>query len=219
MKLLSCYTPSHKVFLDAFNTIHDVDEDVQVILKELPQECPSGEFAEDGWKLTTAKKFEFILEELTKCEPEELLAFSDIDIQYFKPISNLVEKALKDNDIVFQNDYYGHACTGFFFMRNCDAVRKLLFQAMMIIPEWRDDQEATNKLLPNGDVRYGLLPPQFFTFGMFYNHWQGQENFPLPEGIIMHHANWVKGIEKKEKLLTIVRRIYDNQRSTKSETA
>jgi hypothetical protein len=78
------------------------------------------------------------------------------------------------------------------------------------IPKWRDDQEAMNQVLPTWNGRYGLLPAQFFTFGSFYQHWdETKTDFSLPKGIVMHHANWVKGIENKLKLLTLVREIYD----------
>jgi hypothetical protein len=217
MKLLTCYTPSHKVFIKSFQTIHDVDPEIHTIVRELDQECPTGTFAEEGWKITTARKFDFILEELDKAEEGELLIFSDIDVQFFRPISTFAEKALANHDIVFQNDYYGHACTGFFYMRNIAEVRKLISAARMIIPQWRDDQEAMNKILPTWEGRYGLLPPQFFTFGMFYQHWDGQDQFPLPPGIVMHHANWVKGIEKKRELLNIVKNIHTYEESIKSD--
>lgn len=209
MKLLTCYTPSHERFVKTFDTVLDVEPDIELIVAKFDQECHTGVFADKGWRQTTARKFEFILEQLYKAEFEELLIFSDIDIQFFAPFTQYAEKVLNGHDIVFQNDYYGHACTGFFYMRNNPAVRALLEKALSIIPESRDDQEAMNKVLPTWSGSYALLPNQFFTFGSFYNHWNGELDFPLPEGMIMHHANWVKGIEKKEQLIKVVRNLYE----------
>lgn len=210
MKLITCYTPSHEVFLPHFHTLHQVDDRINLWDEEFEQECPTGEFADEGWNDTTRRKFELIRGVLRDSNEGELMAFSDVDVQFFRPISNLAEMALKDNDIVFQNDYYGHACTGFFYMRNNRSIRDLMDKVYDEIPNWRDDQEAMNKVLPIWNGKYGLLPNQFFTFGSFYQHWdETKTNFPLPKGMVMHHANWVKGIENKLKLLTLVREIYD----------
>ena len=212
MKLLTCYTQSHSVFLKHFATLYDLNDDIEIILKLLPQECPTGEFADAGWKLTTARKFVFILEELDKCKEGELLIFSDVDVQFFRPITPLAEKALANHDIVFQNDYIGHACTGFFYMRNNESVRNLIAKALALIPTSRDDQDAMNKILPTWEGKYALLPVEFFTFGIFHQHWHEKYiDFPIPDGIVMHHANWIKGIEKKLKLLITVRSIYENR--------
>ena len=61
MKLLTCYTPSHKIFLPQFLDTLD-QEGLDVIIREHPQECPTGEFASEGWNRTTKRKFEFITE-------------------------------------------------------------------------------------------------------------------------------------------------------------
>lgn len=208
MKLLTCYTPSHKIFLPQFFDTLD-QSGLDIIIREHPQECPTGEFASEGWNLTTKRKLEFILEYMEKMEQGEHFIFSDIDVQFFDKPQNYDAKALHEKDIVFQNDYYGHACTGFFYAKNNDNVVQLLGHAVSNIEKYRDDQEAVNHYLKECQTNYGLLPPQFFTFGMFYNHWHGEKEFPLPDKIIMHHANWVKGVDNKIELLQTVRDIYN----------
>lgn len=214
MKLLTCYTPSHKVFLNQFMDSLD-QTNLDVVIRMHEQECPTGEFASDGWNRTTQRKFEFLLEEMANATHEDIMIFSDIDIQFFQPPQLFAERALVGSDIVFQNDYYGHACTGFFYFRNNEKVREFILKAIEEIPKWRDDQEAVNKMIVNQgyDIQYALLPKEFFTYGSFYNHWEGQDDFPLPKNMVMHHANWVKGIESKIKLLRVVRNLYniDNQ--------
>lgn len=211
MKLLTFYTPSHEIFVEQFkNSLPD--DNLEVIYHTYEQECPTGEFAEEGWNTTTRRKFEFIAEVMMSLEEDEVFTFSDIDIQFFKPITKLAARATAEHDVVFQNDYYGHACTGFFFCKNNPNTRRLIAECIRDIHNHRDDQAVMNHILQGGlapYVNYALLPPQFFTFGMFYNHWHGETEFPLPPGIVMHHANWVKGIDNKIKLLQTVRNIYN----------
>lgn len=211
MKLFTCYTPSHNVFVKQFFDSLD-QEGLDVIVKEHEQECPTGEFASSGWNITTKRKFEFLLENMEKMEVDEQFIFSDIDVQFFDKPQKFCNKALEYNDIVFQNDYYGHACTGFFYAKNNERVVKLLSTACDTIIRYRDDQDAVNHILMlYPEIKYSLLPPEFFTFGMFYNHWQGEKDFPIPDKIIMHHANWVKGVDKKLELLQTVRDIYNKR--------
>lgn len=213
MKLLTCYTPSHKIFLSQFFETLD-QSGLDVIIRQHSQECETGEFASEGWNTTTKRKFQFLLEYMYKMEPDEEFIFSDIDVQFFQNPKIFCRKALRDRDIVFQNDYYGHACTGFFYAKNNAAVTNLISNAVAVIKEHRDDQAAVNHLLKSHKIEYGLLPPQFFTFGMFYNHWHGEQEFPLPDNIVMHHANWVKGVENKIELLKVVRDLYNRKHAS-----
>lgn len=213
MKLLTCYTESHRVFLRSFFGSLDQSNGLDVVIRQHPQECPTGAFADAGWNDTTKRKFEFIEEQMHFTPEGEPMIFSDVDIQFFQPLTQFAEKALKEVDVVFQNDYYGHACTGFFYIRNNQSMRDLISEVIFEIPNWRDDQEAMNKvLIKNRSYNYGLLPPQFFTFGSFFKHWEGEQDFPLPPNIVMHHANWVKGVDKKVALLKTVRSIYERNR-------
>jgi hypothetical protein len=214
MKLLTCYTPSHKVFLPQFFDSLD-QTDLDVVIRMHPQECPTGEFASEGWNTTTQRKFEFLLEEMNKADYNDIMIFSDIDIQFFQSPVPFAERVLKDTDIAFQNDYYGHACTGFFYFRNTELIADFIQHAIKEIPNWRDDQEAVNKILQgDSSLDYMLLPKEYFTFGSFYKHWEGEQMFPIPDNIIMHHANWVKGIDKKLELLRVVRNQH-NQKQVK----
>jgi hypothetical protein len=145
-------------------------------------------------------------------DKNEEFIFSDIDVQFFDKPQKYCKKALSYLDIAFQNDYYGHACTGFFYAKNNDSVKYLISTSLSQIEHHRDDQAVVNHLLKfNLHVKYGLLPPEFFTFGMFYNHWHGEKEFPLPDNIVMHHANWVKGVDNKIDLLKTVRDIYNRK--------
>jgi hypothetical protein len=215
MKTYTFYSETHKVFLPWFNTIKEVEPDVDVEYLEVTQTCPSGEFAEEGWNKTMADKVEYVLSAFD--HPDEYFIYSDLDVQFFQPITPLAQKVLAKHDIVFQNDSNGVRCAGFFYCRKTESTKKLFQKTLEIIGKHRDDQPAIHEILTNElvDVKTAFLPPQFFTFGAFYQHWNGQQVFPLPKGIVVHHANWVIGIDNKLKLLQAVRNNYNNKNFVK----
>ena len=47
---------------------------------------------------------------------------------------------------------------------------------------------------------------------MFYKLWDNDQNFNIPSKIVMHHANWVIGVNNKIKLLEATRSNYEQQR-------
>ena len=63
-----------------------------------------------------------------------------------------------------------------------------------------------------------LSPSKFFTIGhvLYLNNkagkrWEEGGGFPIPDTILMHHASGVVGLEKKLKLLDIVRTRVNNK--------
>lgn len=213
MKLLTCFTESHKVFLNQFLQSLDCNG-LDIILREHSQECRTGEFASEGWNITTRRKFEFILDCLEMTVADEAFIFSDIDIQYYKSPKLFCDQVLSECDIAFQNDYYGHACTGFFYAKNNNKVKNLLNISIENIDKFRDDQEVVNHLLQNQkiDINYKLLPKEFFTYGMYYSHWDpSKKEFKVPQNMVMHHANWVIGIDNKLDLLNAAKENYNNK--------
>lgn len=212
-KILTFYTDTHIPFLELFmKTLAEVDRgNLDVIARKYAQECPTGEFASDGWNQCMHRKIEFILHYMKSMDEGEKFIFSDADVQFFRSPAPYIDKVLDGQDIAFQNDYYGHACAGFFYARNNRKVEDFFYEVLDNIKDNRDDQDTINKLLPQKKVDYALLPPQFFTWGSFYNHWHGETEFPLPEHLIMHHGNWVMGVDKKMELMQTVREVYERQ--------
>ena len=206
MKIYTTFSKSHECFLPWFKTIYDVEPSADVTFYEIEQKCKTGEFKSEGWNDATAEKLKHIIQIFDE-DKNDYFIFCDIDVQFFKPFTHLIERVLQNHDIVFQNDYYGAQCTGFFFCRNTPQIKVVFEKALEINSQYRDDQEAIQASLNlnNKNIRHALLPPEFFTFGMYYDMWNGQDNFLLPKNIILHHANWALGIQNKLKLLQIVR--------------
>ena len=210
MKIYSAYSKSHEIFLPWFETIKVVEPDIEIEYTKIEQKCSTGSFKDEGWDEATQQKIEVLLSIIDTDDGSDFFIFSDVDIQFFKPVYNLGKIALKNHDIVFQNDYGGGPCTGFFYCKRNIKTRKLFEEASKFKI---DDQNATQyalRLLP--EVQYALLPKEYFTYGMFYRHWDGDQNFNIPSNIVMHHANWVKGIDKKLELLEATKQNYINQK-------
>jgi hypothetical protein len=208
MKIYTTYSETHKVFLPWFNTIKEVEPSITPEYIEIEQKCKTGEFASDNWNEATKQKISALLD-IISSTTDDYFIFSDVDVQFFKPVWDLGARALENHDIVFQNDYYGLQCTGFFYCKNNDKVKKLFNQALEIHEQYRDDQtsiQAALNYIPG--LRHALLPKEYFTFGMYYNHWHGQRDFKVPSKMVVHHANWVKGIANKLELLKATRYNY-----------
>lgn len=210
MKIYSTYSDSHTIFLPWFNTIKNVEKDIEIITKKIEQKCPTGEFNSEGWNEATKQKIEFLID-IVSSNDDDMFIFSDVDVQFFKPVCEIGKQVLSSYDIVFQNDYYGGECTGFFYCRKNIATKKLFEYALKIHNSHRDDQTSIQSALRATNINYALLPKEFFTYGMYYDHWKGQEVFRLPKNIVMHHANWVVGIENKINLLKAAKNNFDNQ--------
>ena len=213
MRIYTAFSETHKIFLPWFNTIKDVETNVDPVYFVLEQQCPTGEFASEGWNAATAQKLEKILgifDDTT--DTSDYFVFSDVDVQFFKPIYELGKKALSNHDIVFQNDYYGAQCTGFFYCKKNKNTKKLFQRALETNHLHRDDQTSVQSVLREfPEVKHALLPKEFFTYGMYYDHWHKQEHFFVPRNMVMHHANWVMGVNNKIELLKATRKNYEQQ--------
>jgi GR25 family glycosyltransferase involved in LPS biosynthesis len=217
MRIYSAYSESHGVFKPWFESIYNVYPEIDIKYSLLDQSCQSGEFRSHGWDDVTLNKLKKILEIFDdNSNNDDYFIFSDIDIQFFKPFHQEIENLLQNNDIVFQNDYASGPCTGFFACRKTNIMKQFFNRALEIFHT--DDQVTVHNTLkefPN--IKFDLLPKEFFTYGVFNNgEWDYPENniidFKIPSDIIFHHANWTIGIDNKLKLLNFVKDNYNNQR-------
>jgi len=132
--------------------------------------------------------------------------FADPDIQFFRESWEGIAAALEGRDIVFQKDSpRGIACTGFFACRGNEKVLRFWLKARALHP---DDQIAANRLLRRRDcdVRWGFLPDTFMSGGTLTGKlWAPGMALPLPEGMVLHHANWTIGLPNKLAQLRYVR--------------
>jgi hypothetical protein len=212
MKIYTTYSQTHKVFIPWFDTIKIIEPKLTPVYTELEQSCSTGEFNSDGWNKVTRQKLQ-TLSDITYSDSGEFFIFSDVDVQFFKPVWDLGKRVLENHDIVFQNDYYGDQCTGFFYCKNNERTKQLFKEALKIHHLHRDDQTSIQAALNMVQgLKHALLPKEYFTYGMYFDHWHGQSDFLVPKNMVMHHANWVIGVDNKIKLLEATRNNYKQQR-------
>jgi hypothetical protein len=199
MKLYTIYTESHKGMYENY-FLKTISDEFEIIPSEIPQECPTGEFYENGWDKTCYRKTELYLK---ACEENigETFIFSDVDIQFFGKIKDVLLEELGDFDIACQNDTGNYYCSGFFICKSNE--RTLNMFREMLKNYQKDDQTTLNNHIHMVNSKF--LSNKFFTIGHTLNAvWAGQE-FSINHEILVHHSNWVVGIDKKIKLMDIVR--------------
>ena len=205
MILHTLYSESHRVLFERYFRPSIQDKDLHFIFDEVPQEA-EGTFLKDGWHTAMIRKFKLCEQLSSKSEP---FIHSDSDVQFFKPIKQLVEEALKTVDMAFQHDGDKHLCAGLFCAKPSPRVSELFRVVQEIIRDRNiESKQALNLLLRTkdlpydfSDIKYGYLPNTWWTHGSeTMKVWEGGDINP-PLDIVAHHANWVYGVEAKIKLL------------------
>jgi hypothetical protein len=208
MKLYTIYTESHRHMYENY-FLKTLPDEFEVVSLEIPQECSTGEYYAEGWDKTCYRKVE-LFEKACEENMGGVFAFSDVDIQFFGKIKEAMLAELGDHDIACQNDTAGYHCSGFFICRANERTLKM-FREMKKNYD-REDQTTLNNHI--GMVRSKFLSHRFFTIGHLLNTaWTGQE-FDLKYEILMHHSNWVAGVENKARLMDIVRKKASERVST-----
>jgi hypothetical protein len=166
---------------------------------------------------TVSGKIPMILNKLNQMEGDEYLLYSDVDVIFLKPIKDLLVEEMGDSDIVFSDDD-GKICTGFIFMRNNDKVRIFFENIKKNYSLGGGDQMNTRSFARNHkvDIKYKLLSLKFFNIVMvsylikdrrtnkFLSKLFVKSVELFPDPIVMFHANYLLGIDEKEKWLEMV---------------
>ena len=198
MNLYSIFTPSHRHMYENY-FLTSIPDEFKLHIKEIPQECPTGSFYQEGWDKTCFRKVEFF-EEICKENFGDMFIFSDVDIQFFGNFKDQMIEELGDCDIACQDDITTFS-SGFFICKCNDTTLKM-FQNMKEFYN-REDQTSLNDQIHI--AKHKFLSKRFFTFGHIVPRpWNG-EDFDIPDDILVHHANWVAGIDNKIKILDLVR--------------
>ncbi len=222
IKLYAIYTPSHeKLAHDWF--LPSIQDDYQLVLEKWEQTESSGNaFMENGWMEAIFKKVDFIIRAV-KENWGGIFVFSDVDIQFFGPTQELILDAMQGNDIVLQKDEPGGAlCTGFFACRCNEKTLKLWHAVKQYITQIPDqhDQHGLNYFTRHTnpyDIKWDYLPVVFCGGGTINGRvWKPGMSIPIPDGIVMHHANYTVGNENKIEQLKYVRALITNRHATDS---
>jgi hypothetical protein len=216
MKLYALCTPSHEVLRDKY-FLPSIQDDFDIIIENVDQTCSSAQFMNKGWTKTTIQKVNLIIRAIHE-NWGEIFIFSDVDIQFFAPIKKIIIDLMKDNDLIMQkNCPDGVLCTGFFACIGNERTLALwtAVKSTMIKNKSQSDQISFNQCIkrhsktnPYG-VKWNYLPNIFFGAGTMsaypgYN-WTVGKTLNIPDSIVMHHANWTKGIKNKIAQLKFVK--------------
>jgi len=204
MKLLTYCTASHKTLLrECFLPSIFIKDEFEVELGSGSQHSEVGAYNSPGFNQTTADKIGYILAKLEMMENDERILYSDCDVVFLKPVTKFLSE-YENFDMVFQNGFY-ELNTGFMLIRNCQVVRTLLRDVIDRCDSRTHDQDALNAIIKRYSVRYTKFDsrvscPAAFIYPQL---WDGQK-LPVTDAVLVFHACWCVGVERKKLLLDTV---------------
>ena len=205
MKTYTTFTPSHKILYENY-FLQSLPSELELcVVEDENQYCKSASFYETGWSKTCYKKVELFLQ---ACQENmgKTFFYSDVDVQFFGNVAEDLIEELGDCDIACQNDI-GNYCSGIIVCKGNNTTLRM-FELMKANYE-KEDQHTLNNFIHL--CNHKALSRKFFTFGHISQRaWSG-ENFDIPDDILMHHANWVLGVENKMRIIDIVREKYEQR--------
>lgn len=189
-------------------------EEDEIIVRKFPQECKDASFMTDGWNSTMRKKVQYIIDALSNTKEDEWFVHADCDIVLFPEWKQVLIQYEKSNlDMMIQNDY-ASLCAGFFFCKNNSKTRTLWDNVIKTLNQFEHDQYAMNHWIKHTpDVKVGILPDSYFTYGLFgKGTWDGQD-FKVPNisDLKMFHGNWTVGVNRK---IEIIKKVIEQKTQT-----
>jgi len=119
-----------------------------------PEQIGDGSIGNEAFNAVTLQKVQLILQAVDE-QWGGWFIYSDVDVQFIRPVGRLAQQCLKTDDICFQRDSpTGELCTGFFAARANESVRRL----------WRDVEHHLSRDLSQHDQTWlnELLDPLKF---------------------------------------------------------
>ncbi len=210
LNLYTFYSKSHAILKDDWfaPSIQRINDDLNVTIRFIDQ-LGTGNYGTKEFNQTMLDKIDLI-DDAIKENWGGIFVYADIDIQFFRPFSNIIREMLKKYDMVIAKDSpQGTCCAGFFAARANKRVKRLWQDVRKLTPTTRgDDQGALNKFLRRTHpcpVKWAYLPKEFFGGGTLTGkNWEPGKSLPVPQNIIMHHANWTVGLPNKIAQLQLV---------------
>jgi hypothetical protein len=216
VKVFSFFSQSHKpIFLEFFKPSFfkaDPKNLLSLNFAELPQRTEAGEYFSEGWSYAMLDKVRLILK-IIRSNFGSFVVLSDADVQFFEGFAEDILSHRRDGvDILFQDDapkpeHKNRMCTGFVLVK-CNSTSEGFYEKILdLLPKYQDEQLAANTIADT--ISFDFLPNEkYYTISSATNNqiWGGQEDLEIPKSILMHHANWVRGIGNKVKLLNFVKK-------------
>jgi hypothetical protein len=211
------YSESHQqmyeeYFRPSLRRLYSKDK-VKIKVLHHDQTTQSGMFMSRGWLETMDMKLDVILSAIDENFGSWFI-FADCDVQFIDKFVEDLEHQLQDVDLVCQEDR-GSLCAGFFACKGNDLTKKLFSMVKSSFRSLVNDQVALNHY--KNIVQYRLLDKErYFTIGNFFDNadgthnWDSQAVIVPPKHMLVHHANYVKGVSEKLRLLELIKKTHEN---------
>lgn len=183
MKLVFASSPSHDILKRHIflGTLCDEWELIEMRFHVVG----SGDFNTAGWNRVVLERIA-MMRQIIADSKDELVVFSDVDIQWFRSAQKPLTQALETNDLVFQRECAGRdeANCGFVAVRCNEKTLAFFTRVANAAQEGHHDQASTNELIASGEMpcRFGFLPDSFYNDNLM-GKWKR-----LREEIIMYHT-------------------------------
>jgi hypothetical protein len=184
MKIYTIYTDEIECLKDIFvKSMKDDWETVFLYWDTIDEK--EGDFGTPGFITHMRQRVETV-RTIIKKNWGDIIIWSDIDIQFFRKCSKLIEKAMVGKDIVFQSESWPKKeVNGGFIVIRCNEKSLLLYETVLKtdfekLPYF--EQTAMNEILTENKIgiRWGILPRPFWAMSCHYDP---------PVDIALHHAN------------------------------
>ena len=217
IKLYCMFTPQFEVLLKDY-FLPSLQDDFEVVVREFPEECPSGLFRSKGWNLVMLHKLELLKEAVKEHWGGRVFFYSDIDIIFLKPVLSRCLDLLKGCDFLVQQGWPRNAlCAGFFVMRGNEKTLRLICEAEYLVQQDLEtsDQTALNQVVQQmqGEIDWKFLPAEEFPNGRrvlssLAKSYSQSSEIALPPSIYLFHANCCIGLDLKIDFLQRVQQEY-----------
>lgn len=205
MKILAYCTPTHLPLLNR-HFLPSIPDGFKFVVEQGPQECPTGVYRSEGFGLSMKRKFALIRNAADPANSIDPFIYSDVDARFYGLTPQKATADLGDYDVAFQCDHWRCfvACTGFMVIRPCKRVIDWADKVIALCDKHNDDQAAAAEAMSESHLAWKFLPREYWTHGADETQWFPGRLKP-PQGIVVHHANWVMGVERKMALLDEVK--------------
>ncbi len=186
MKLIYACSPSHRILRDEvlLPSLQRVGEQWELIEITCPH-VGNGDFKSSDYNANVQARVEG-LRRIVSESAGQVVVFSDVDVQFFRPVQALALQRLGDRDAVFQMEDAAATAANFGFavLRCGPAVRALLDLLCEAAAMGQWDQGRLNELIARNAMpcRFGFLPPAF----------ANDSNIPPgecpPAGMVLYHS-------------------------------
>ena len=209
IKHYTFFSDSHRICLKYFLNTFPFEDNIDLTIRHIPQECESAEYESDGFDKSMIRKVEFINQSFCELDDNDILIFTDVDVIFLKPYKDLFLKELGDSDIIFQSDT-GTVCMGVFCCRVSNKTRfffkellDLLNKDASTLKKFKHDQQAANLMLTskNYNLDVKLFSHKVFNCGFLGKLYKGEDEVKFPNDMVLLHANFTIGLDNKIKLI------------------